>query len=67
MNRFWGGTASAVADKVGLHAAQPAAAKPAIDFAALTARLKPRPFKAKSKLSSTARPAAGGADAPDEH
>jgi len=27
----------------------PSAAKAAIDFAALTARLKPRPFKAKSK------------------
>jgi hypothetical protein len=28
---------------------QPAAAKAAIDFAALTARLKPRPFKTRSK------------------
>jgi hypothetical protein len=27
----------------------PSAAKAAIDFAALTARLKPRPFKAQSK------------------
>jgi len=28
----------------------PSAAKAAVDFAELTARLKPRPFKAKSKL-----------------
>jgi hypothetical protein len=28
---------------------QPAAAKAAIDFAALAARLKPRPFKTRSK------------------
>jgi hypothetical protein len=32
-----------------LHAVQPAASKAAIDFAALTARLKPRPFKTRSK------------------
>jgi hypothetical protein len=28
---------------------RPSAAKAAIDFAALTARLKPRPFKTRSK------------------
>ncbi|MGA9990677.1 MAG: RNA methyltransferase substrate-binding domain-containing protein, partial [Terriglobales bacterium] len=32
-----------------MHAEQPAAAKAAIDFAALTALLKPRPFKTRSK------------------
>jgi hypothetical protein len=36
------------AEKVRLHAVQPAA-NAAIDFAALTARLKPRPFKTRSK------------------
>ena len=40
----------AAAEKVGLQAVQPAAAKAAIDFAALTARLKPRPFKTRSKF-----------------
>jgi hypothetical protein len=43
------GIAKEAAEKVGLHAVQPAAAKAAIDFAALTARLKPRPFKTRSK------------------